>query len=238
MATELVTESTANKLTAPFETPLSDLIGRSRELMPKPLTLTTLQLMKELDSDCQGFLKTVDNSELSTQVKAAFSLHRFLTAAKKKFTDPPTAIRAAISSKFAQWELKRRQEEADERRKREREAQAEQERIRLEDAAHLEQLGHKEEANALLDAPLPPVSLPESEPVGKLDGVIVSTVWEWDGLTDPKAFFHFIADNPAYQGLMLPVMGAWKKLLTSNRGSLVVPGLRIRESTETRHRNG
>lgn len=237
MATELVTESTAQKLTQRFEAPLTDLSGRIQELAKLPLTLTTVQLVKEWDGEAQRYLKELETSELADHIKGAFKLHRFLTTALKRFTGPIELGRQIAAQKFASWERKRREEAEAERRKREAEAKAEQERLRLEEAAHLEQLGHKQEAEQLLDSPLPPVSMPEEPaPAGKLDGIAVTTTWNWDGLSDPKAFFHFIAENPAYQGLMVPSLGAWKKLLTANHGQLQIPGLRVATLSETRHR--
>lgn len=237
-STALVTESESKRLTQPFEAPLSELDKRLQELRSMPLSRTSVGLYQEWDGDAQKCLKALSNSELASQIGAAFKLHRFLTGAMKKFTQPIEYGRALAANAFRDWDRTVKQKAEAERRERERIAKDEQERLRLEEAEHLEQLGHKEEAEALISAPLPPVSLPEpAEPAGKLDGVSVTTVRKFGKVTDGKAFYTWLAENPAFYGFMEPRAGDWKRVLTANGGNLTVPGLEIETTTETRHRS-
>ena len=73
-STALVTESESKRLTQPFEAPLSELDKRLQELRSMPLSRTSVGLYQEWDGDAQKCLKALSNSELASQIGAAFKL--------------------------------------------------------------------------------------------------------------------------------------------------------------------
>jgi len=232
-----MTESAARPMFAPLDSSLAGLVERYGALKNKPLTRMVVEDAKELDTDAKAFLKQADDSEAARQIKNAYSIHRFLTSMFKKATDPAQEIRRWCSGTLARWEQERRAEADRQRREREEEARKEQERQRIEEAAHLESLGHKEEAEAHLNAPLPPVALPdEKAPSGKVEGFSVITTYKLDQIIDYKAFYHWLAEQPAYWEFMEPKEGKWKRALTDAKGKLVVPGITMKASDETRNR--
>lgn len=240
--TTVILPSEANlKPLATAHEPISNqLRARISELHAMPLSLQTAKIAQEFDSDAKKYLDNLDKSELAARIGDAFRLHRSLTAWMNTLREPAKLLRSACSSVFTNWDRKLKDDAAEERRKREAAAREEQDRQRIEQAAHLEELGHKDAAEALLNEEPPPISLPEEKmPEGKVQGVSTIQVWVLDEqkpLLDGKAFFAWLADNPAFHGFMDFRYGNFKTALTANEGNLKIPGLNIISKTETRNR--
>jgi len=235
-----ITEGAARPMFAPLETSLAALVEQYNDLKTKPLTIMTVNLAKQLDTDAKTFLSQAEASEARQAIDSAYKVHRFLSGMFKKATDPALEIRRWASGIMAKWEQQRRMEADRQRREREEAARKEQERIRAEEAAALKSAGHKEEAKELLKAPLPPVALPEAKDApGKVDGVSVIDTWkpdDTDWLIDGAMFYAWMAKHPECHHMMTPKLAPWKAYLTNAKGSIQPDGMRVIKDSTTRNR--
>ncbi len=208
-------------------------------LRHKPLTRMVVEEAKEWDDRAKVYLDSAEKSEVRKKINELFGQHKFWLGKYRLAVDPIIAGRQFVSRLFAQWETARKAEADRQRREREEEARKEQERQRIEEAAHLESLGHKEEAEAHLAAPLPPVALPdEKEPAGKVAGVSVIETYKLDRIIDPKMLAGYFVEHPEdLIALMEPKANEWKRRATSSKGQWVVPGVTFIKQIETRNRS-
>jgi hypothetical protein len=222
---------------AHLDTSLNALQTRFQELRTKQLTRMVVEDVKLLDTDAKGFLAAAEASDARKAVDSAFKVHRFLSGMFKKATDPATDIRRWCSQALSRWEQARREEADREQRKREDEARQQQETQRLEEVEHLEKSGHKEEAEALLDAPLPPVALPEEKaPAGKIQGISTIEVYKFRELLTPKVVVAWLVQHPEeILALFDPKPGELKRRMTAAKGLWDFPAVFTKE-LETRNR--
>lgn len=239
MASNLpITEVAARPMFVPLETSLGALTARYNELKAKPLTRMVVEEAKELDTDAKAFIAQAEASEARQAIDSAYKVHRFLSSMFKKATDPALEIRRWASGTLARWEQQRRAAADAERRQREEEARQAQEDRRIAEAAHLESQGHVEEAKAHLEAPMPPVVLPDAkEPAGKVEGVSVIDTYKLDKIVDAKALAGYLVDHPDdLIALFEPKAGVWKRRATDAKGQWQVPGVTFVMVPETRNR--
>ena len=207
-------------------------------LRQRPLTIMVVHEAKDIDGRLKSYLDQAEKSEVRSKINELFRQHKFWLSKFNAAVDPVLNARKFLSGLFARWETQRRREADAERRKREEEARKQQEDQRIAEAAHLESQGHVEEAKAHLEAPLPPVALPdEKEPVGKVQGVTVIETFKLDRIIDPKALAGYFVEHPEdLIALMEPKPNEWKRRATSAKGQWTVPGVTFIKQTETRNR--
>src|SRR5208282_5644684 len=249
------TEVAARPMFASFDTPLGELSGILDGLKER---LAKNGLTRMIAEDCQAwnleakkYLEAAADSDAAKAKESAHRVHAFLSAMFTKATKPVMDGRTWCSDIVSRWNRKIAAEEAEKRRVREEAQRKEQERQRLEEAEALEKAGHKEEAIAHLEAPLPPPAAPtEKVPAAKVGGSGRSetTVFKINAqrpISDHKAFYTFIADHPEYAGHVELVEGKWKRTLTDSKSKdaagndvcmLVIPGLNIVAGLEGRSR--
>ena len=231
-----ITESAARTMFSALDTPLGQLVTRYDDLKSKPLTRMTVEAAKELDTDAKAYLAQAEASDARKAVDNAFKLHRYLSGLFKKATDPANDIRRFCSGVLSRWEQERRRKADEERRQREEAARKEQETQRLEEAAHLEKQGHVEEAKAHLEAPLPPVALPdEKAPAGKVQGVSTVEVYKFRELLTPKVVVAWLVQHPEEIVALFDVKpGELKRRMTAAKGLWDFPAVFTKE-IETRN---
>ena len=232
------TELAARPMFAPLDSSLIGLLERYVEMKTKPLTRMVVESAKELDTDAKAFIAGAEASEAKRAVESAFKVHRFLSSMFKKATDPAQEIRRGCSGLLARWEQERRRVADEERRVREEAARKEQETQRLAEAAHLEAQGHAEEAKAHLEAPLPPVALPDAkEPAGKVAGISTIEVYKFRELLTPKVVVAWLVQHPEeIIALFEPKVGELKRRMTAAKGLWDFPAIFTKE-LETRNRS-
>lgn len=227
-------------LGAPFKNDIGVIQGYLSELRAMPPSLMKAKLAKEYDSEAKRILATIEASEGSTVIKVLHKLHKLAVGTMQTLMKPANELRAECQRVQIEWarQLQRKQDE--ERREREAAAKAEQERERLAQVEHLKTLNKVEEAKQLEMAPMAPISLPDPvKPAGKIEGVSIVQSWTIDPadpFDDPAAFFKWLTENPAAWGMIELKLGPWKTFLTSNKGTLRPPGLKILEVMGTRTR--
>jgi hypothetical protein len=246
------TEVAARPMFAALDTPLAQSLEELKARLTKNgLTRMIAEDAQAWNLEAQKYLTAADQSDAAKAKASAFNVHRFLSAMFTKATKPVVDGRIWANQVVSSWNRKVAAEEAEKRRQNEEAQKKEQERQRLEEAAALEAQGHPEEAEAHLNAPLPPPSAPtEKVPAAKVGGSGRSetTVFKIDAdkpISDHKAFYTFIAEHPEYAGHIELIEGKWKRTLTDAKSKdsagnfvclLAVPGLNIVSDIEGRSR--
>lgn len=158
-----------------------------------------------LSEDVKPLLRRI-NETFDPIVEQAHRAHKTALDAKKKVAEPVLAAERAVKASLSLYA--QRQEEA--RRRREAEIRrAEQERAEreaLDRAAELERQGHREEAEAMLDAPIvaAPVVLPPATP--KVAGVSTREGWKYRIVDPAKIRREFLVPDEAKIGALVRSM--------------------------------
>ena len=160
---------------AKAEQEMAPVLARAREF-----AVTNQQSYEAADSIiAEVRIKVKDRElELGPAKEAATKSWQAMNAIWKKFVTDPLEACKTLDRKRYSWkksEDDRRAREAEELRKAEERKQAE-ERLKL--AERMEAAGMKDQADAILDAPAAPVSVPEPVKVEKPDGQAHIELWQ------------------------------------------------------------
>jgi hypothetical protein len=207
---------------------------------PGELTRMQAEIAKDFDSAAIKRLDAIEDSPIAALKKRLFQRHRLVSAAMQLLTQGPSEVRQYASRIAVRWNREEMARAEADRIAREAAANKQQEDDRLAQAAELEQQGFKQEAHELLNEPLVPVAMPVARDAGKLAGMSIVKSWTVESVQDPVAFVKWLAQNEDHvAGLDVEKAlkkSYWKGLLTPHKGRLQIPGLRIVETEETRHR--
>lgn len=187
--------------------------------------------------------------EFEPEIAKAFSLHRGLCAMKTKFIKPFRDRELLCDAKIVKWnriqdekaavEAQKRREEADAEAKRKEDAERKRiEEERLSQATNLEELGFKEEAEAVLEKPvvvnIAPEVPPPVVPEAKMEGSHMRDNWSGE-IVDPMLLIQEIVSGRQSIGLLFKknADGKWEfnpkaidDQAKSLKGELLIPGVK------------
>jgi len=233
-------ESDLEKIGTDYQGDIQRLKGYSDHLREMPLGRLKAATAKEYFSEAKHFLDTIENSHATAITKFLHRMHKLAVGTVQKVQRPAQDLIAECQRIQVDYARELQKKADEERRKREQAAREEQERLRKEQVEHLRAMEKEEAAKQLELAPLPPVALPEpAKAVGKIEGVAMIQTWtidENDPFDDPAAFWKWFSENPSAWGMVSLKAGDWKRFLTSNKGTMRPPGMKVVEKTETRTR--
>jgi hypothetical protein len=164
--------------------------------------------------------------ELSPAKEAATRSWKAMTALWKKFVDEPLEACKTLDRKryaFQQAENRKRQEAAETLRREEERKQAE-EKLKL--AERMEAAGMQKQAEAVLDAPSAPVSVPEPVRVEKPEGQSYVSNWQARVVDETKVPREFCSPD-------MVKLGRYGKLM---KGKANVPGVEFTDIGSVRRR--
>lgn len=120
----------------------------------------------------------VSQAEIQPVKEANTKAWQASNALWKKYVSDPLDIVTALDRRAYQWRKAEEKRIADENEKARREAERAQEEERLKVAEKLEDLGMKEQAEAVLDAPAAPVKIAEQVAPTKAVGTVAVENWQ------------------------------------------------------------
>ena len=129
---------------------------------------------------------------MDTTIKEAHTRHKKLTETRKRLCDPFDEIARNARRKRIDWTQEEQRKAQVAMRKAEDEARKQAEEERITEAEQLEKQGLKEEASAVLDAPVAPVFVPQVE-APSVKGA--RTKWGMN-IVDVNALFKALPDSP------------------------------------------
>jgi hypothetical protein len=243
MEQQLATTEDAKRLAKNYEQEqraLAECIEELRELKP---SARKAQKAFEYSQQARRYLDAVEHSELREHTRRLHQAHRYMSSLLnqlRKFGEEKLEYCQQVR---VEWEIERRRQLEDERRKREAEANRLAEEQRQAEIEHLRDIGRDAQAEALETAPVVPISVSVDANAGRPDGEIMIEVWtpkvdDNDEIvfSDRKAYLLWIAERPEFHYLIEHKYGKLKKLLTDNRGMVQPPGLEIEHKFEARTR--
>jgi hypothetical protein len=166
--------------------------------------------------------------------KRASDAHKALCDDERKVLRPAEADEARLKTALVTWTTEQdRKRRAEEQRLREEQRRQEETR-RLEEAAALEReaaatgdLAMHEQAEALIEAPIPVMPVqPETPAAPKVDGISYRDVYRAE-LTDIKALLRAAVKNPQWLALVKVDQSAIDSLARALRERLDIPGVRL-----------
>lgn len=165
----------------------------------------------------------------------AHRAHKSICAAERKLLDPIEESRRLTMRKAGDWEKEQRRIEAEERRVAEEKARQEAEEERLLDAAHAQDQGEPQAAQAILDAPVVVPAVEVEKRTAKVEGV--SSVTRWDAeVVDFLALVRHVATegNEHLIGLLKPDQKALRAQAISLKENLRIPGVKAVSTVSSR----
>jgi hypothetical protein len=160
----------------------------------------------------------------------AAEAHKTIVAAEKKQLEPLLLAEAYLKRELGAYEEVQRQARVDEARRLEAEARKRAEEEALLEAIHLEESGAKEEAAAVLAAPIvvAPVIRPQEPP--KAAGVSYRTLYS-AVVTDLGALVKAVAEGKVPLAAIQPNMSVLDAQARSLKDTLAWPGVQVRSET-------
>ena len=178
-----------------------------------------------------------ERAEAEAKFKAEQEIALRVAAEEKAKADK---ARVEVEAKEkAEAEVRRRKEEEerkrrDEERKRREEEEAlrrkEEEERQLQAAILAEQEGNKDEAEAILAAPVSIPTVTVAPQVAKVEGVFTRTTWSAEVL-DFGALVRYVAAHPEWESLLEPNTPNLNRLAISQHEALSIPGVRAVATT-------
>lgn len=165
--------------------------------------------------------------------KKASEAHRALCDAENKALKPAQDDEAAIKRALGTYDAEQDRIRHEEERRLREEARQREETRRLEEAAALEREAAatgdeelREEAAALIAAPVeaPVVTIQPTTP--KVAGIVRREVWKAD-VTDLAKLVKAAAENPQYLNLLLANNTALQQMAKALKGAMAIPGVRV-----------
>jgi hypothetical protein len=237
------TPEDAGRLAKIFENAVRELTEAVVELRTMKPSAMRASLAKEKYDEGKRLLEQIEASDLRELGRRIHEAHKYVTSQINRVRKPVELACRYFLDIRSDWEVERRRKVEEDRRQREAEANRLAAEQRAAEVAHLEQIGRKEQAEALAAAPVVPRSVSANDNLGKPEGEIMIEVWvpRLDDrgdivFSDFGAFLHWVSDRPEFHYLVSAEYGKLKKLLTDNRGMLQPPGLEIDRKFEARSR--
>jgi hypothetical protein len=159
-----------------LQTATNDLLRRSETLL-----ITNdeeFQAGGRLLHSIKDFEREIDDS-FDPVIKSAHKAHKDALAAKAKHLSPLTQAKSNIRLEMGRYHAEIEERKRQERARLEEIARKEAEEIRLAQAVEMEQNGHVDEANDMLDEELI-VPVPQVDPGPKVEGMSFRDSWDFE----------------------------------------------------------
>ena len=155
-----------------------------------------------------------DNAKMLTEhmepaIKEAHARHKTLTTLRDRLVTPFKVVADSARQKRIAWTQDEQRKAQEAMRKAEQEARKAAEEALLAEAAACEKAGDKEQATAILEAPVAPVFVPVIE-APKVKGA--RELWSCD-IVDAKALLRALPDSPFMPDLTADELGKLATLL-------------------------
>ena len=182
------------------------------------------QIAFDLRKAAKSFVSRVE-AFFEPHKKRAKAAHAGLCDDEKKELAPATAAITIIDVKLSLYQDVQRLKQEKERQELAAKARKDAEDKALADAQAAHDAGEKDEAEAILAAPvsIPAVAAPKSV---KLEGGSFRTEY-YGVVTDKAAFIRAASENAGLHGLLEVPQGALNKFAASTKGAMQIPGLRF-----------
>lgn len=243
MDQQLATTEDARRLAKNYDQDIRELSQSMVDLRAMETGPRKAQRAFEISVRAKKYLDAVEASPLREQAKRAYGIHRFLTGLVNTLRKPGVDADAECREVRVVCERERVRKLEEERRIKEAEVNRLAQEQRLAEVNHLLETGRTEQAEALMDAPVTPISVNVDMDAGKPQGEIMVKSWvpklDEEGkfvFSDRKAYRMWIAEHPEFDYLVEDQYGKMKQLLTANRGMVQPPGLEIEQKFEPRTR--
>jgi hypothetical protein len=241
METQLATADDIKSAAQQFEEIWLTLDARYTRLRAMVMGPLKAAIALEYAKELKGYLDALANSPLAEQKRRLYEAHKYASGVYNRASKRAEIFLKYCNDTRSDWEIVRRREVDELRRKKEQEEQASLFAQREAELEHLRKIGKVAEAEVKEAAPLPPVTVVVDADAGKPEGESLVEVWvpkrDEQGeivFSDLTAYLVWVTSKPEMHYLVKHQFAKLKKLLTDNRGMIQPPGLVIEHKFEPR----
>ena len=214
------------EIVVPQRTDLSS-EGSSALVQARAITIQTEQhrmLASDFLGSIKGLRKKIDEA-YDGIVASIYKSHRLAVATKKQYSDPVDEAERIVKRKLADYQEQRETEARRDQMVAEVAARKSAEDAQLAQAAALEAAGHKDAAEAVLNAPPAPAAVVQIDSgLSKIDGMSSRKLYSCR-VTDLHKLAVFAVANPAIlASCLLPNEKALDAMARAQKDSFCIPG--------------
>ena len=193
-----------------------------------------LQIVGSVFKDATANIKNLEE-HMDGPIKDAHAKHKRLTELRNKLTAPFKQIKADADSKLTTYRREQQAKAAEEQRKADEEARKRAEDARLAEAEALALSGKREQAEAVLDAPIMPEPVAPPPPIATVEGVSSRRTYSAE-VVDMRKLCAAIAEGKAQVEFVTANQTVINSMARALKNNFCVPGIKVvmKESTSAR----
>lgn len=218
----------------PIRRGYSGLVSRANDVVVRDATTHGMAqtMLKDLALAERGVREKLDPI-----IKNANTAHKQLTSLRAELLTPISKAKGVINGVLYTYEEAERKRAEAEAAELARQEKAQQEEEILAAAAAAEEAGDKAEAEEILNTPVEKPLVTVDTETAKVKGVHSRETWSAT-VVDLKKLVKYVAENPAYIGLLQTNQAAVNSMARAQKENLNLPGVRAQKKVSRSVRAG